>query len=320
MITNYHLIQGASSAEIKITDGETYPVNYILAGDEQRDLVWLSVNISSQSIYPLPLSQIIPEVGERIFVYSNPLELEDTVSNGIVTAIRDIPDYGRVIEITAHISPDSSGSPVLNLQGEAIEIVATFQSIEGQKLNFAIPSEKITSLILTEVNKLTITKETLGSESQTKKDSEYVEAYKKAVYFIEEKEYEKALLFLEIAIKTEILSLKAYVYFAIGICNNELDNYIKAIEAFKQEIRIDPNYAAVYHNLGLAYNVLGLYNDAIKAYREAIRIAPYYASAYYGLGLSYLKIVDKDLALDEYKILKELDIDLANKLYDLIYK
>jgi S1-C subfamily serine protease len=168
VITNYHVIQGASSAEIKTADGKTYPITYILAGDEPNDLIRLSVNIPSSSVYPLSLCQTIPEVGERIIVYGSPLGLENTVSDGIISAIRDIPDYGRIIQITAPISPGSSGSPVLNLQGEVIGI-ATFQLIEGQNLNFAIPSEKITSLILTEENKISITEEFFGPESKVKK-------------------------------------------------------------------------------------------------------------------------------------------------------
>jgi len=352
VITNYHVIQGASSAEIKTADEKTYPITYIVAGDEQNDLIRLSVNIPSPDVYPLSLSKTIPEVGERIIVYGSPLGLENTVSDGIVSAIRDIPDYGRIIQITAPISPGSSGSPVLNMQGEVIGI-ASFQMVEGQNLNFAIPSEKISSLILTEENKISITEKDFGQESKAKKDSDYAEAYKKALYFIDKKEYEKALSYLEIAIKTDILSLKEYVYFAIGFCNNKLGNYIKAIEAYKQAIRIDPNDAGAYNNLGLAYNSLGLYKDVIEAYKQAIRIDPDLvepynnlgrayanlglykdaieafkqairidpdrANSHFFLGLTYLLIGDKSSALNEYKILKNLDINLANQLFDKIY-
>ena len=101
-------------------------------------------------------------------MYGSPLGLENTVSDGIVSAIRDVPDFGKVIQITAPISPGSSGSPVLNMQGEVIGI-ASFQMVEGQNLNFAIPSEKIISLVLTEENKISITEKVFGQESKAKK-------------------------------------------------------------------------------------------------------------------------------------------------------
>jgi len=353
VITNYHVIQGASSAEIKTSDRKTYLITHIVAEDKKSDLLCLSVNIPSSSVYPLSLSKTIPEVGERIIVYGSPLGLENTVSDGIVSAIRDIPDYGRIIQITAPISPGSSGSPVLNMQGEVIGI-ASFQIVEGQNLNFAIPSERITSLILTKENKISITEKDFGQKSKAKKDSDYArEAADKAFYFIDKKEYEKALPYLEIAIKTDISSLKAWAYFQIGFCYEELKFYAKAIEAYKQAIRIDPDDADAHCNLGNAYNNLGLYKEAIEAYKQAlrinpdiavvhcnlgiaygklgfykeaieafkqsIRIDPDYANAHHGLGITYLMIGDKISALEEYKILKELDIDLANKLFDLIY-
>jgi tetratricopeptide (TPR) repeat protein len=353
VITNYHVLQGADSAEVKTSDDKTYPITYIVAGDEQNDIIRLSVNIPSQYVYPLLLSKTIPEVGERIIVYGSPLGLGNTVSDGIVSAIRDIPDYGRIIQITAPISPGSSGSPVLNMKGEVIGI-ATFQFIEGQNLNFAIPGERIANLILLKEKKTFISEELFGQEEKNKKDSDYAyEAYDKALYFIDKREYEKALPYLEIAIKTDISSLKAWTYFNIGFCYERLGVYTKAIEAYKQAIRINPDDAIAHYNLGVIYYELGFYKEAIEVFNQAIRIDPDFAEVYNnlgltciklgdyakaievfkqairidpdfveahgGLGVAYLLIGDRNSALNEYKILKELDIDLANKLFDLIY-
>jgi tetratricopeptide (TPR) repeat protein len=65
------------------------------------------------------------------------------------------------------------------------------------------------------------------------------------------------LLYLEIVINTDILSLKELVYLAIGFFNAELGNYMKAIEAYKQAISIDPDYANTYYSLGRVYALLG---------------------------------------------------------------
>ncbi len=353
IITNYHVLQEASSAEIKTSDGKTYPITYIIAKDEQNDIIRLSVDIPSKYVLPLYLSETIPEIGERIIVYGNPLELENTVSDGIVSSVREIFNYGKIIQITAPILPGSSGSPVLNMKGEVIGI-ATFQFIEGRKLNFAIPSERIASLNLAGEKKTSVGEELFEQEKKDKKDFDYAyEAYDKALYFMDKREHEKALPYLGIAIKTDISSLKAWAYFKIGFCYEILGVYTKAIEAYKQAIRINPDYVDAYNNLGNSFDELGYYTKAIEAYKQAIhinpncisphynlgiiygelgyytkaieankqaiRIDPEHVNAHYNLGIIYLMIRDKSSALNEYKILKELDIYLANELFDLIY-
>ena len=198
-------------------------------------------------------------------------------------------------------------------------LIKSNTALKELDLNFAIPSKKITSLVSTEENKTPTTEEVFGQESKAKKDLDYDEAYKKALYFIDKEEYDKALFYLDIAIETDIISLKEKVYVNIGFCYGNLGNHVKAIEAFEQVIRIDPEYASAHYNLGTAYNSLSLYKDAIEAFKLAIRIEPDHTNAHFSLGFSYFKIGDKSSALDEYKILKGLDIDKANKLFDVIY-
>jgi len=93
--------------------------------------------------------------------------------------------------------------------------------------------------------------------------------------------------------------------------------YIK--KYFSLKILEEINCAYAQHTRGLDYYAcLSEYAKAIEAYKEAIRINSNYANAHYMLAIAYLSIGDKDSTLDEYKILKELNIDLANKLFDLI--
>jgi S1-C subfamily serine protease len=69
VITNYHVLQGAGSAEVKTLDGKTYLITHIVAEDEKSDIIRLSVDIPSKYVRPLSLSSTVPEVGERIIVY-----------------------------------------------------------------------------------------------------------------------------------------------------------------------------------------------------------------------------------------------------------
>jgi len=68
------------------------------------------------------------------------------------------------------------------------------------------------------------------------------------------------------------------------------------------------------------YVNLGRYTEAVEAYKQAIRLKPDLAMVHYNLGVAYLHVGDKSSAFEVYKILKELDKDLSNKLFNLIYK
>jgi len=71
-------------------------------------------------------------------------------------------------------------------------------------------------------------------------------------------------------------------------------------------------------NLGAAYGMLGRYQEAIDACKQAIKIQPDFVLAHYNLGVAYSVAGDKESALEEYKILKTLDAEQANKLFNLI--
>ena len=105
----------------------------------------------------------------------------------------------------------------------------------------------------------------------------------------------------------------------LGFAYDQLGFHEEAREAYIRAIRIDPDYAEAHYRLGLDYVIFGFRILAIEAYKQAVRIDPDYAEAHYSLGVAYLLIKDRDSAINEYKILKVLDIDLANKLFDSIY-
>jgi len=141
--TNAHVIAGASSGTAKLV-GSNRKLEIIgsLAIDAHADLALLRVDSGAPS---LPLSQVgPPSVGDSVYVVGNPLGLEGTFSNGIVSAVRNIED-DVYIQMTAPISPGSSGGPVMDDGGSVIGIaVATFQ--DGQNLNLAIPVRYLAKL------------------------------------------------------------------------------------------------------------------------------------------------------------------------------
>src|SRR6476660_6764504 len=150
IITNRHVIDRSTRVEIHLLDGKKFPVRGVLAVDGEGDLALLQVDVPKALAIPLPIVRAVPQEGESIVVIGNPYGLEGSVSNGIVSAVREISGYGKIIQITAPISPGSSGSPVVNMMGQVIG-VATLQAAEGQSLNFAVPAERISQLKVSEV-------------------------------------------------------------------------------------------------------------------------------------------------------------------------
>ncbi len=145
IITNWHVINSASSAMVKTATGAIFNVKGVVAKDEKRDIAKITLDAKDITFPYLTLSTIIPEIGERIFVVGNPYGLESTVSDGLISAIRSGSDNGQIIQISAPISPGSSGGPVINSENQVVGI-ATFQLVKGQNLNFAISSTEIVKL------------------------------------------------------------------------------------------------------------------------------------------------------------------------------
>src|SRR5437868_10951268 len=145
VVTNRHVIDGAYRGEVHLNSGNTFQVKNVLAVDAEADIAILKVDAPPNLVHPLSLDRASPQEGESVVVIGNPFGLEGSVTNGIVSAVRDIPGFGRIIQITAPISPGSSGSPVVNMQGQVIG-VATLQITGGQSVNFAIPSDRIAQL------------------------------------------------------------------------------------------------------------------------------------------------------------------------------
>jgi len=145
VVTNHHVLRGAAFADIRISSGKVYPIRNVLAEDPENDLIMVSVEIPPIEVQPLTVRASLPAIGERVVVIGSPMGLDQTVSDGIVSAIRDLPGTRKVIQITAPISPGSSGSPVVDMKGDVIAVTCALMA-NGQNLNFGIPSECVSNL------------------------------------------------------------------------------------------------------------------------------------------------------------------------------
>ena len=100
----------------------------------------------------------------------------------------------------------------------------------------------------------------------------------------------------------------------------QVASYAGEIEDAKEKVRKNPDDAYAHTSLGYTYAQSGKRQEAIESFKKAIRIDPRLPEAHYALGGGYLAEGDRSSALGEYEILKELDTEWANKLFNLIYR
>jgi S1-C subfamily serine protease len=142
--TNYHVIVGATAATAVFKNGDKFDVQGTVFLDPKRDIAILKID--KQSLTPLPLAEKLPRQGDTVAAYGAPVGLSFSVSEGIVSAVRDgkelsddDPLPGKWIQTTAPISPGNSGGPLVNHDGQVVAM-NTMVLLIGQNLNFAISS------------------------------------------------------------------------------------------------------------------------------------------------------------------------------------
>ena len=310
IITNRHVIEKSSRVEVHLIDGKKFTARGVLAIDGEGDLALLQVDVPAASAVPLPLVSTAPQEGESIVVVGNPFGLEGSVSNGIVSAVREIPGYGKIIQITAPISPGSSGSPVVNMRGQVIG-VATLQAAEGQSLNFAVPAARIAGLKIGELQ----TFSSLNAESQKNKRAAAQALYAQGLGILSRDDYARALLFFEKAV--EIDPGYAESWYQAGFCYGMLGRHADALKASRQAARLRPEWAETHVNIGASSFALGQYKEAAEAYRQATKLDADNPDTQYALGLSFNKLNRADEEILAYKRAVAIKPDFSNALEQL---
>lgn len=309
VLTNLHVLRGAYRAEIRTLEGKgrVYAVKGVLSVDDEGDLAVLSVDIPAERSRPLELSTLLPEDGERIFVIGNPLRLEGSVSDGIVSAVREIPSLGKVIQVTAPVSHGNSGSPLFNTRGQVVGVI-TIRVINGENINLAIEASRISQL---PPNKFLMLPELVAGNTQ-KDSAEAVAAslYRSGLDSMWLGNYDGALGYFENAVNKDPNRAEAWIQ--VGFCKTKQGKTADAIRAYQQALQLRPNSAEVYNKLGDAHFYAGRFSEAIDAYKQAVRLQPKAAEAYYNLVLTYREVGNLDMADAHARILQRLDA----KLYD----
>lgn len=144
IITNFHVIEDAHSLQVEQDSGEVFDNVYFVSADPRRDTAILKIPVTGVPVLPLGTDSSV-DIGSRIYVMGNPLGQTATFSDGLVSA-RRVTNGVRLLQVTAPISPGSSGGPAMNERGEVIGIATMFLE-GGQNLNFLVPVDHITPML-----------------------------------------------------------------------------------------------------------------------------------------------------------------------------
>lgn len=147
--TCFHVIDGATKVTVKFSDGQIRTASTVIALDRTRDIAVLELDETAEQLKAdQPMRKAAKElnlqfgdyaklgVGEKVVVLGSPLGLDGSITEGLVSAKRQMKGFDN-IQLSASISPGSSGSPVFGEDGKVVGMVTSALN-EGQSLNFAI--------------------------------------------------------------------------------------------------------------------------------------------------------------------------------------
>ncbi|HEV7797694.1 MAG TPA: trypsin-like peptidase domain-containing protein [Pyrinomonadaceae bacterium] len=310
VVTNLHVLRGAQRSEIKTLDGKgrVFPVAGLLAVDEEGDLALLSIDMppeTSGRSRASELARVLPDEGEQILVIGNPLKLEGSVTDGIVSAVREVPNVGKIIQITAPISHGNSGSPVFNMKGQVVGVV-TVKVTNGQNINLAIGAARVELLTAGRLRPIASvpSKERAGDGADS--------SYRTGLDSLWLGNYDNAIGYFETAANRNPRRADAWVQ--VGYCKVKQGKSEEAIRAYQHALELRPNSEEIHNKLGDAYYYAGRMHDAIASYSRAAALRPENAEAHYNLGVAYFETGNESRALAEARILRQLDKKLYEKL------
>jgi S1-C subfamily serine protease len=155
VVTNYHVVEGASEAWVKLADGRDYRAA-LVGVSQQHDIAVLRIGVGFKRPPPVPVgSSSDLKVGQKVFAIGNPFGLDWTLTNGIVSALdRSLGGDNRtviehLIQTDAAINPGNSGGPLLDSAGRLIGINTAIYSPSGASagIGFAVPVDTVMRVV-----------------------------------------------------------------------------------------------------------------------------------------------------------------------------
>lgn len=155
IVTNFHVIQGASSATVRLSNGVDYQA-FLVGADPSHDLAVLKIDATSLSLKPMPIGESKNlKVGQLVYAIGNPFGLDWTMTTGIISALNRVIDgvdgskIKEAIQTDASINPGNSGGPLLDSARRVIGVNTSIYSPSGASagIGFAIPIDLVNRVV-----------------------------------------------------------------------------------------------------------------------------------------------------------------------------
>jgi tetratricopeptide (TPR) repeat protein len=349
IVSARHVVNAADRAEVRTAAGATFRVAGILAEDRPRDLVLLQIEKPPAPPAILELASGQPDAGERVFTIGTPLGFEWSVSDGVVSAYRDVPNAGTIMQHTAQITVGSSGGPVLDMRGQVVAVqTATMtegkETISaGQGLNFAVVARHAAALKAGPLRPLA---QCVGDLPEHWVPPITEGIGKVSLRPLTNDDFQASLTYFEAATRREPNEPDAW--FRLGLCLEKIGQMEKAKESYLKAISLRPAFGLALNNLGAIYNKQDRFDDALAVLRRAVqadeklieahnsmafalyhekkysqaaesaekalKIDPQHVDSRYFLALCYCHMGKDEKAREQYRLLRGIDRRKADQL------
>jgi hypothetical protein len=292
--TNCHVVN--DSAKIFVHYDKQVFEATVKHTDVERDLCQLAVPKLNAPRAPVWTGKL--RVGQRVYAIGAPEGLELTISEGLISSLREFDD-SQYIQTSAAISQGSSGGGLFDGEGRLIGITAFFLA-DGQNLNFALPAVWIAEIA---PRAGTVAKTKTGKDEVAKRWATRV-AERKA-----KKDWAGVLQVAQQWIRS--MPKHAAAWQELGNAYRNMNQPRRAVSPYMQALRLEPDLFEPWFNLGLSYLALNQYDRAIESFVEALRLKPNDLSVLYNTGAAYFFQNRQDKVKELHAVLAKLDAKVA---------
>ncbi len=295
VITNCHVIEGGQ--RLSVASGRQTQKAELRVADPDRDLCELAVPGLQAPRVTLFTARV--RVGQRVYAIGAPEGLDLTISEGLVSSIREM-EGAHYIQTSAPISSGSSGGGLFDVEGRLVGLTA-FILAEGQNLNFALPASWITDLAARSGSKLTLSDRDAVSDKWQAR----------SVELRQKKNWVELLAVTQQWVRAVPAAVPAWI--ALGDAYNLVNRPRRAITAYNQALKLDGNNAEAWLGAGNTYLALNQYDRALEAAQEALRLRPEHVPGLMLLGGAYHHQNQRARVREVQVRLEKVDVNAARE-------